>query len=130
MRALLDTNVLVRHLTGDPPAQAIRATALLRGSHELIVTDVVFAEFVYVLESFYRRSRSYIAEAARGLLGLPSIAVVDHDHLFRAIELYELSPLHLADAYLAALAELSNVKTIASFDRRIDKVRTVRRVEP
>ena len=29
LRAFVDTNVLVRHVTGDPPAQARRATALL-----------------------------------------------------------------------------------------------------
>lgn len=130
MRAFLDTNVLVRHLTGDPPAQAKRATALLRGSHELILTDLVLAEMVYVLESFYERPRSEIAEAARALLALPSIAVIDHDLLLRAVEFYEVARLDFAEAYLAASAELSDVKRVASFDRQIDRVKTVKRVEP
>jgi predicted nucleic-acid-binding protein len=130
VRALLDTNVLVRHLTGDPPAQARRATALLRSGHELIVTDLVFAEMVYVLESFYETPRADIADAARGLLALPSIAVMDHDLLLRAVELYEVLRLDFAEAYLAALAELSDVNQVASFDRRIDRLKTVTRIEP
>lgn len=130
MRALLDTNVLVRHLTGDPPRQARRATALLRARHELILTDLVFAELVFVLESFYERPRAEISEMARALLALPSIAVVDHDLLLRAVELYELVRLDFAEAYLASLAELSDVNRVASFDRRIDRVKTIRRVEP
>ena len=40
MRAFLDTNILVRHLTGDPPTQAKRATAFLGSDHELILARV------------------------------------------------------------------------------------------
>jgi predicted nucleic acid-binding protein len=50
--AFVDTNVLVRHLTGDPPALAKRATALLRDGSELFLADLIVAETVYVLESF------------------------------------------------------------------------------
>lgn len=130
MRALLDTNVLIRHLTGDPPSQAKRATALLRGADELILTDLVLAEMVYVLESFYETPRADIAGMVRALLALPSIAVADHDLLLRAVEVYEIMRLDFAEAYLVALAELSGVSRIASFDRQIDRVKSVKRVEP
>jgi predicted nucleic-acid-binding protein len=130
VRALLDTNILVRHLTGDPPAQAKRATAFLRGSHELILTDLVLAEMVYVLESFYEVPRTKIAGMARSLLALPSIAAGDHDLLLRAVEIYEVIRTDFAEAYLVALAELSDVKRVASFDRQIDRVKSVQRVEP
>jgi len=85
---------------------------------------------MYVLESFYERPRGEIAEMARALLALPSIAVVDHDLLLRAVEHYELIRLDFAEAYLAGLAELTDVKHVASFDRQIDRARTVKRVEP
>src|SRR5205807_1713405 len=48
--AFVDTNILVRHLTGDPPAMAARATAYLREEPELLLTDLIVAETVYVLE--------------------------------------------------------------------------------
>jgi predicted nucleic acid-binding protein len=35
VRAFVDTNVSVRHLTGDPPDLAARATALLASATEL-----------------------------------------------------------------------------------------------
>jgi predicted nucleic-acid-binding protein len=130
VKAFLDTNILIRHLTGDPRGQARRATAFLRARHELILPDLILAEMVYVLESFYERPRAQIAELARALLALESVAVVDHDLLLRAIELYESLRLDFADAYLAALAELSDVKRVASFDRQIDRVRTIKRIEP
>ena len=130
MRALLDTNILIRHLTGDPPSQARRATAFLRDADEVILTDLILAEMVYVLESFYERPREEIAGTARALLALPSIVVADLDLLLRALELYEVARLDFAEAYLVALAEISDVKRVASFDRQIDRVKTVTRIEP
>jgi predicted nucleic-acid-binding protein len=130
MRCFLDTNVLVRHLTGDPPAQAKRATTFLAADHELILADLVLAEMVYVLESFYAQPRRQVAEAARSLLALPSVAASDHELLLRAVELYEAERIDFADAYVCAAAELSGVGAVASFDRSIDRVPTVRRVGP
>ena len=48
MTAIIDTNVLVRHLTGDPPEMAARATAYLETEQELLLTDLIVAETVYV----------------------------------------------------------------------------------
>jgi predicted nucleic-acid-binding protein len=130
VRALVDTNVLVRHLTSDPLAQAKRATAFLRDSHELILTDLVLAEMVYVLESFYEVPRTDIARMARSLLALPSIETGDHELLLRTVEIYEVLRLDFAEAYLSALAEMSDIKRVASFDRQIDRVKSIERIEP
>lgn len=130
MRAFLHTNVIVRHLTGDPPAQARRATALLRARHELLLTDLVLAELVYVLESYYERPRNEIAALARSLLALRTIVVVDDLLLLRAVEVYEDQRLDFAEAYLVAAAETSGVGVVASFDRRIDRMRSIDRLEP
>ena len=50
--------------------------------------------------------------------------------LLRALEVYEMNRLDFAEAYLVASAEASGVGAIASFDRTIDRVPTVSRVEP
>lgn len=130
MTAFLDTNVLIRHLTGEPPAQARRATAFLRRAEELLLPDLIVAEVVYVLESFYEVERARVAELVRAIIGNSAILVVDEPLLLRALEVYELNRLDFADAYLVACAEASGVGAIASFDRSIDRVATVRRVEP
>lgn len=130
MTAFLDTNVLIRHLTGEPPAQARRATAFLGRAEELLLPDLIVAEVVYVLESFYEVERARVAELVRAIIGYPAILVVDEPLLLRALEVYELDRLDFADAYLVACAEASGVGAIASFDRGIDRVAAVRRVEP
>lgn len=130
MSAFVDTNVLIRHLTGDPPAQARRATAYLRRAKELLLPDLIVAEIVYVLESFYEVERLRVAELTRAIVGFPAVVVVDEPLLLRALEIYELERLDFADAYLVASAEASGVERIASFDREIDRIATVQRVEP
>ncbi|MDP9225230.1 MAG: PIN domain-containing protein [Actinomycetota bacterium] len=130
MSAFLDTNVLIRHLTGDPPGQARRATAFLEQADELLLPDLIVAEVVYVLESFYEVERRRVAELARAIVGFPAVVVVDKPLLLRALEVYEVERLDFAEAYLVASAEASGVGAIASFDRTIDRLSTVRRIEP
>lgn len=130
MTAFVDTNILVRHLTGDPPEMAVRASAYLATEAELLLTDLVVAETVYVLESFYGASREVVAQAMRSLVAFDATICVDPALLLRAIEVYEIDRIDFAEAYLVACAESTGVSMIASFDRSIDRVETVRRVEP
>jgi predicted nucleic acid-binding protein len=128
--AFVDTNVLVRHLTGDPPDQASRATRYLAGADELLLPDLILSEVAYVLESFYETPRAQVATTLRAVLAFPAIRVLDADLLQRAVEVYEVHRLDFADACLVASAERTGVGVIASFDRSIDRVTTVRRAEP
>jgi predicted nucleic acid-binding protein len=128
--AFIDTNVLIRHLTGDPPEMASRASAYLCHERELLLTDLVAAEAVYVLESFYEAPREEVAQAVRSLVTLDSISCVDPALLLRAVEVYETDRVDFAEAYLVACAESTGVGRIASFDRTIDRVDTIERIEP
>ena len=130
MSAFVDTNILVRHLTGDPPAMAARSTAFLRVESELLLTDLVVAETVYVLESFYAAPSDQAAEAMRSLIAFDSVVCVDPALLLRAIEVYETDRIDFAEAYLVACAESTGVGRIASFDRSLGRVDTIERVEP
>jgi predicted nucleic acid-binding protein len=128
--AFIDTNVLIRHLTGEPPDMAARATAFLHREHELLLTDLVAAEVVYVLESFYETARGQIAEAVRSIVAFDSIVCVDPALLLRAVEVYETDRIDFTDAYLVACAESTGVGRVASFDRSMDRVATIERLEP
>jgi predicted nucleic acid-binding protein len=130
LSAFVDANVLVRHLTGDPPDMAARATAYLGTERELLLTDLVVAETVYVLESFYETPRDQVAQALRSLVAFASILCVDRALLLRAIEVYETDRIDFAEAYLVACAESTGVNKVASFDRSIDRINTIERIEP
>ncbi len=134
MTAFIDTNIRVRHLTGDPPDLAARATRYLEDTPDLLLPDLILAEVAYVLESFYEVPRADVARILRAILGFRSIRVVDRRLLERAIEVCDVDRLDFADAYadayLVASAESSGIGVIASFDRSIDQVGTIRREEP
>lgn len=84
----------------------------------------------YVLESFYEVPRAQVATTLRAVLAFPAVRVLDADLFQRAVEVYEVHRLAFADAYLVASAERTGIGVIASFDRSIDRVATVRREEP
>ena len=126
--AFVDTNIVVRHLTGDPPDMAARATAYLASEPELLLTDLVAAETVYVLESFYEAPRHQVAEAVRSLIA--SAVCVDPALVLRAAEVYETDRIDFADAYQVACAESTGVGKIVSFDRSLDRVPSIERLEP
>lgn len=130
MSVFIDTNVLVRHLTGEPADLAARATDYLGSAQALLLTDLVAADTVYVLESFYQAPRNEVATAVRSLVAFDSIVCVDPALLLRAIEVYETDRIDFAEAYLVACAESTGVGKVASFDQSIDRVDTIERIEP
>jgi predicted nucleic-acid-binding protein len=96
----------------------------------LLLVDLVVAEFVYLLESFYEVARPRVAELVRAAIAFPSIKTVDPQSLLRALEIYEVDRLDFAEAYLMAQAEATGVGTVLSFDKSIDRVAGARRREP
>ncbi len=130
MTAFVDTNVLIRHLTGDPPDQAARATAFLAAADELLLPDLIVAEIVYVLESFYEVPAEDVARLVRSVVAFGPIRTLDPALLLRSLEIYETHRIDYAEAYLVASAEQAGVTDVASFDRSIDRVPTVTRIEP
>lgn len=129
MTVLLDTNIVIRHLTGDPPDMAKRSTQFLTSESELVLADVILAECVYVLGSVYGIDRVAVAQLMRAALMLPTISA-DIELLFRALEIYEVDRLDFAEAYLVAVAEFTGARSIASFDKAIDRVPSVERLAP
>ena len=53
------------------------------------LTDLIVAESVYVLESFYEAPREQVATAMRSLVSMRSVITVDPALMLRASEVYE-----------------------------------------
>jgi predicted nucleic-acid-binding protein len=109
---------------------AARATTALESETELLLVDLVVAECVNVLESFYEVPRARVAELMRAAIAFPSIRTVDRQSLLRALEIYEVDRLDFAEAYLVAHAQATGVGTVLSFDKSIDRVAGATRREP
>ncbi len=133
-RAYVDTNVIIRFLTGDPPGIAAQARALFaavgRGEIVLILDEIVVAETVWVLSSFYHHPPADIARTLLQLLVHPGLEVPGKAALLQALNLFGRRNVDFADALVAVHMQQQGVADIYSFDRHFDRVRSIRRIDP
>ena len=116
MRAV-DTNVVVRYLTGDDARQAARARALIDGVATFIPRTVML-EAEWVLRSLYELPAGRVVAALRALAGLPTVTVEDAALVARALRWADsgadfANALHLASA--------AGCDGLATFDKRFAK---------
>jgi predicted nucleic acid-binding protein len=122
LSAILDTSVLIRHLTGEPPRKARQATRRLAEEQDLVLTDVVMAQCAQVLRAVYGLDRARIALLLRSAMALPAIVTPERELLELALFLYERQRVDFTDAYLSAVATRSGVRRVLSFDRDFDRL--------
>ena len=84
MRAI-DTNVLVRALIQDDPAQAKRALALM-GAHQVFVPVTVMLELEWVLRSRYGFAPAVIAQAFGKIASLENAVIGERAAVVAATE--------------------------------------------
>lgn len=105
---LVDTNVLIRFFTGEPPAMAAKARRLVEradaGEVLLVVLPVIVAETIYTLESFYEMERGKVAEKLLAFLESRGVEAAESARVNNALRRCREQNAHFADAYLAAAA--------------------------
>lgn len=123
-RRLVDTNLIVRHLTQDNAQQAKVASRLIdacdRGEVVLVLLPAVVAECVFVLESFYELPRTDIARVMAALISSPGIELPDLEVYLDAFQRYSQTKVHFVDCTIAATAALLSLP-VASFDSDFQK---------
>ena len=121
MTGLVDTSVIARYLTGDPPDLADRAAAILDGEEELQVTDVAIAETAYVLTSVYGVARQEVVDSLVELLQKENLQPfrLDKAIVIEALLLCRRSGrVSFADALIWAAARSGGADRIYTFDGR------------
>jgi predicted nucleic acid-binding protein len=133
--ALLDTNVLLRHVLQDHPDHSPRATALFssieQGERAVRIADTVVFEAAFTLEKVYRVPREAIRDALQPILDLPSVVLPGKRLFAEVFSLYVANPgLSFADCYHLSLTKQLGLRSIVSFDQRLGSVSGVTRSEP
>jgi predicted nucleic-acid-binding protein len=117
----LDTNVLVRLLTADEPAQLKVAIRLL-AAHEaevgaFFINDMVLVEVMWVLGRSYGISRLDAVDAMRSLLDNDAFAFEDRDRLTRAVALCTQQAVDFSDTMIALKNASALCEHTVTFDR-------------
>lgn len=125
--AIVDANVLLRLLTGEPSELASRANTILEVASEhditLLVSALTLAEVVYVLESVYKWDRDTIANELTDLIETSRLTFPESAMLLQTLGRYKsIRQLHFADAYVAALALSRQHGAVVSFDREFQRI--------
>lgn len=130
----LDANVFLRHLVQDHADHSARATLYFdrieRGGLRVETAATVVFETVFTLEKFYRHPRPLIRDNVLPLLRLPGIVLPGKRRLRRAFDLYTSTNLSFADCFHVAIAEARKSPQFVSFDRGLDRIPGLNRVEP
>jgi predicted nucleic-acid-binding protein len=113
----IDTNLIVRYLTGDHPKQSARARALIDGQPVFAAITVIL-ETEWVLRSTYEYSPADVARALRAFAGLPTVKVEDGAIVAAALDLAEKG-MDFADAL--HLGKTAHCEGMATFDRKFVK---------
>ena len=117
-----DTNLFLRYLTNDVPAQADAVESLLRraakGKINLITTSMVIAEIVWTLESYYELDKREIQEMVLGMLNTDGLEVIDSDIILQAIVPYSEKNVDFIDAFNAAWMIKNDINKVSTFDQK------------
>ena len=121
MRAV-DTNVLVRALTGDDPAQSPAALDFIRASGPVWVSHVVLVESVWVLDAVYGCGKAQLIEALGRVLDNKDLALEDPMVVRAALELYRAKGrIGFSDCMVLERARSAGHLPLATFDKSLGK---------
>ena len=117
----IDTNILVRFLVQDDPAQAEAARSLFDrcSSREPgFIGREVLVETVWVLERAYGKTREQISGVILGLLESEELVIEEAADATVAAVAYGDGAGDFADHMIAAAALRADCKTLYTFDRK------------
>ena len=121
----LDTNVLVRYLVQDDPAQSKLATKFIEknctDSEPGIIGHIVLCELSWVLESNYQQSRDQIANVIEQILQVSQLAIPNTELIWRALSDYRDSNADFSDLLLSRINQASGCEYTLTFDKKAAK---------
>lgn len=118
----LDTNILVRYLVQDDPAQSRKATDLierrLTENNPGFISVVAMAETAWVLERAYGLPLGAIALAIESILQVETLIVENEQEVFTATIALKDERGSFADALIGALGAKAGCSQTLTFDKK------------
>lgn len=122
IRALVDTNVILRYLLRDDERKFAECERLLNAARRrevhLVLPPIVAFEIVWILEKFYKYPKNAIRETMEIILNTPELNCEMIDVLFSALDIYERRNVKFADAVIAAWGRDREIGVIYTYDEK------------
>ena len=130
----LDTNIFIRFLTDDVPEKVDACEEIFKKAVEkqetLFTTELVIAEIVWVLESFYELPKNEIQDKVEKILNTPNLICPHKDLILSALILYSEKNIDYIDACNALILKENGIEELYSYDKHYDRIDWLTRLEP
>ena len=121
----LDTNVLLRIIVRDDPAQTKTAVEILRKAREsqeaIHVGDVVLCELVWNLRDGYGHKRKQIAAVLARIVGAGALHFESKARVEKALSAFLVGKGDFADYLILEEAKDEGCRALASFDKKLSR---------
>ena len=133
MISLLDTNVIVRFLTGNTD-EKFRGVYdyfqdIEQGKISVELKLIVLFQTIFVLKSYYKVPKGKIVKAMKGLLKLKGLKIIEKKIVVSMMDIWDSNNIEIVDAYLVACLEKNSQNILYSYDKDFDKFK-INRKEP
>jgi len=130
----IDTNIFIRFLTDDVPEKADACEEIFKKTIEkqetLFTTDLVIAEIVWVLESFYELPKEEVQGKVEKNLNTPNLICPHKDLILNALMIYSKKNIDYIDAVNALILKERGIEELYSYDEHFDRIDWLTRLEP
>jgi predicted nucleic-acid-binding protein len=116
----LDTNIVVRYLTHDDPAQTTAAVSVmdsLSSDSPGFLSLIVIAELVWVLETSYRFKKKEVEQVLEALLRSKELVIERAEIVAQALRKFSASRADFADCLIERSAHAAECQHTVTFDR-------------
>ncbi|MDA8339639.1 MAG: PIN domain-containing protein [Nitrospiraceae bacterium] len=120
-KKIIDANVILRFFLEDDEGRFLRAKAFMQrletAQEDALITEIVFAEVVWVLNKVYSIPRKEISDKFSKVLNYKGIkTILDKKIFIESLKLYAEHSMDIQDIFLAVVARSSECSVI-TFDR-------------
>jgi len=130
----IDTNIFIRFLTDDIPEKADACEKIFKKAVEkketLFTTNMVIAEIVWAIESFYKLPKNEIQDKVEKILNTPNLICPHKDLILSALILYSEKNIDYIDAYNALTLKEKGIEEFYFYDKHYDRIDWLARLEP
>ena len=130
----VDTNVFLRFLVNDDQAKADACETLFRnaivGDESLCTSDMVIAEIIWVLESYYELKKADVRDCVEKILNTRNMHCPNRELIISALSIYVEKNIDFIDAYNTFILRRDGINEIYSYDKHFDRLNWIKRIEP
>ena len=126
----LDTNILVRHLVQDDPAQAALVGRFIQDEctqdEPCVLNRIVLCELLWVLERAYGYSRETISEALEQVVRTSQFQIEDLQAVWSALRTYRKTTADFSDCLLGETNRQLGCASTVTLDKRASRLDSFR----